>query len=52
MQVSLSLGCVIMSKGYRIICLVCKNEVSPHWESRYNGIRATCEKCGTNWAES
>jgi transposase-like protein len=33
-------------------CPICKNDVQPYWEPRYNGIRATCNVCGTNWQES
>ena len=33
-------------------CPICNREIIPYWESRYNGIRATCNVCGINWAES
>ena len=36
----------------KVECPVCNREVTPYWESRYNGVRATCESCGVNWQES
>lgn len=33
-------------------CPICNQNIKPYWESRYNGIRATCGKCQINWAES
>ncbi|MFQ5781874.1 MAG: hypothetical protein ACE5GR_02315 [Nitrosopumilus sp.] len=33
-------------------CPICNQEIRPYWESRYNGIRATCDECDINWAES
>ncbi|QLH07465.1 hypothetical protein C5F50_10580 [Nitrosopumilus ureiphilus] len=33
-------------------CPICNQEIQPYWESRYNGIRAKCDECGVNWAES
>ncbi|PJC50748.1 MAG: hypothetical protein CO032_03120 [Nitrosopumilales archaeon CG_4_9_14_0_2_um_filter_34_16] len=33
-------------------CPICNRDIVPYWESRYNGIRATCDVCGINWAES
>jgi len=36
----------------KIECPICNRKVTPYWESRYNGIRASCETCGINWAES
>jgi len=33
-------------------CPICNREIQPYWEPRYNGIRATCNICGTNWQES
>jgi hypothetical protein len=33
-------------------CPICKREIKPYWEPRYNGIRATCDVCQTNWQES
>ena len=36
----------------KIECPICNREIQPYWESRYNGIRATCEICEINWAES
>ncbi|MGI0064683.1 MAG: hypothetical protein ACREAU_08065 [Nitrosopumilaceae archaeon] len=34
------------------ICIVCGREVTSYWEPLYNGMRATCNNCGINWAES
>jgi len=36
----------------KIECPICNREVTPYWESRYNGIRASCETCEINWVES
>ncbi len=36
----------------KVECPVCNRMVTPYWESRYNGVRATCESCGVNWQES
>ena len=33
-------------------CPICNQEIQPYWEPRYNGIRAMCDECGVNWAES
>ncbi len=33
-------------------CSICNSEIQPYWEPRYNGVRATCNICKTNWAES
>lgn len=33
-------------------CPICSGEIRPYWESKYNGIRATCVRCGINWPES
>ena len=33
-------------------CPICGKPVIPLWEPKYNGPRATCEKCKINWAES
>jgi len=32
----------------KVECPICNSEVKSYWESRYNGIRATCDMCGTN----
>jgi len=37
---------------YKVECPICHRENKPYWEPRYNGIRGTCDFCGTNWAES
>ena len=34
------------------ICIVCGREVKSYWEPLYKGVRATCNNCGINWAES
>lgn len=34
-----------------IECPICSGETLPYWEPKYNGIRATCTRCGINWAE-
>ena len=34
------------------ICIVCGREVKSYWEPLYNGMRATCNNCEINWAES
>ena len=33
-------------------CPVCNTKVELYWDPRYNGVRGSCSKCGTNWAES
>ena len=33
-------------------CPICNREIKPYWESRYNGVRATCSVCEINWQES
>ena len=33
-------------------CPICSREINPYWEPRYNGVRATCNVCEINWAES
>ena len=33
-------------------CPICNSEIQPYWESRYNGVRATCSICEINWQES
>ncbi|MCH7967219.1 MAG: hypothetical protein IIB02_07390 [Thaumarchaeota archaeon] len=33
-------------------CPICNREIKPCWELRYNEVRATCNVCGINWAES
>jgi len=34
------------------ICIICGREVESFWDPRYKGIRATCDYCEINWAES
>ena len=34
------------------ICIICGREVESFWEPHYKGIRATCDNCEINWAES
>lgn len=36
----------------KIECPICTREIKPYWEPRYSGIRATCDVCEINWAES
>lgn len=43
---------IILDNFELTICIVCGREVASYWEPLYNGIRATCNKCGINWAES
>ena len=33
-------------------CPICGEPVTPQWEPKYNGSRATCDNCKLNWAES
>ncbi|MGI0010406.1 MAG: hypothetical protein ACREAE_03295 [Nitrosopumilaceae archaeon] len=35
-----------------VYCPACNTEVELYWDPEYNGVRGTCIKCGTNWAES
>ena len=34
------------------ICIICGREVEAFWEPRYKGVRASCDNCEINWAES
>ncbi|MEK0319171.1 MAG: hypothetical protein QQN43_06290 [Nitrosopumilus sp.] len=34
------------------ICIICGREVESYWDSHYKGVRASCNKCEINWAES
>ena len=34
------------------ICIICGREVESFWEPSYKGIRASCDNCEINWAES
>ena len=34
------------------ICIICGREVESYWDARYKGLRATCNNCEINWAES
>jgi len=36
----------------KVECPICNREITPYWEPRYNGIRATCNVCEINWQES
>lgn len=36
----------------KVECPICNREIKPYWEPRFNGIRATCDVCEINWAES
>ncbi len=33
-------------------CPICNREITPYWEPRYNGVRASCDVCEINWQES
>ncbi len=35
-----------------IVCNVCDSEAQIVEESRYDGLRGICFKCGGNWPES
>ncbi len=35
-----------------VACPICGDPITPKWEPKYNGPRATCEYCEINWAES
>jgi hypothetical protein len=37
---------------YQIMCSVCDSKANVVEESRYNGLRGMCSKCGGNWPES
>ena len=38
---------------YKIVeCSNCNSKVKLYWEPRYNGVRAACKICETNWSES
>ena len=43
---------VILDNFELTICIICGREVESFWESRYRGIRASCDNCEINWAES
>jgi len=34
------------------ICIICGREVEAFWDPRYKGVRASCDNCEINWAES
>jgi len=34
------------------ICIICGREVDSYWDTRYKGLRASCNNCEINWAES
>ncbi|GFN39333.1 MAG: hypothetical protein YK1309IOTA_320005 [Marine Group I thaumarchaeote] len=50
------IGNNLLHKNYndhgKVECPICNSEIEPYWEPRYDGIRASCTACGTNWAES
>ena len=33
-------------------CIICGKEIKRYWDHHYKGIRATCNDCEINWAES
>ena len=41
-----------ISEHQIVECPICNSEIKPYWEPRYSGVRATCEICEVNWAES
>jgi len=41
-----------INEHQKVECPICNGEIQPYWESRYNGVRATCKICEINWAES
>lgn len=43
---------VILDNFELTICIICGREVKAYWEARYKGVRAACNKCEINWAES
>jgi hypothetical protein len=43
---------IILDNFEQTICILCGRETQSFWEPRYNGIRASCDYCGINWAES
>ena len=43
---------VILDNFEQTICILCGRETKSFWEPRYKGVRASCEHCEINWAES
>ena len=41
-----------MSATSFITCIVCNSPAQVVEESRYDGLRGVCSKCGGNWPES
>ena len=42
-----------MQNSDTIICKNCKSRTAIlHWDTRYDGYRGTCMKCGGDWPES
>jgi hypothetical protein len=45
-------GILNKKENQSVECPICDMQIKAYWESRYNGIRATCPTCEINWAES
>jgi hypothetical protein len=43
---------IILDNFEQTICILCGRETQSFWEPRYKGVRASCNYCGINWAES
>ena len=43
---------IILDNFEQTICILCGRETKSFWEQRYKGVRASCDYCGINWAES
>jgi len=43
---------IILDNFEQTICILCGRETKSFWEPRYKGVRASCDYCGINWAES
>jgi hypothetical protein len=43
---------ILFDNFEQTICIICGRESKPFWEARYKGVRASCDYCGINWAES
>lgn len=43
---------IILDNFELTICIICGREVESYWEARYKGVRASCDNCEINWAES
>lgn len=43
---------IILDNFEKTICILCGRETQSFWDPRYKGLRASCDQCGINWAES